>query len=332
MNNIQDSNTVYFLLTVDTEEEWNWASDFPTAPFSTKNIEQLPAFQRFCIELGIEPTYFINYAVADNHQHINILKDLWMAGNCDFGAHMHPWVTPPLHETVNEKNSHAINLPVELFEKKLHSLTSKLQHIFDEHPYSFRAGRWGINTAQLQVLQNEGYRVDSSIRPYYRDTYFDYSTAPTLPYWPSQNDALSENDNTKGIMEIPATSGFTHTNFELLDLLHSKLSTPPMHHLRLIAILWRLALLRAVSVTPEGTHYRDVCDCIDASIKRGNNVINMFIHSSDLLPGNTPYVQSEKDKEKMMDSISRIVKHMRKNYSVTFTTMRQIRLQLSGES
>lgn len=320
-----------FILTVDTEEEWDWTRDFPRPPFSTQNIEQIPDFQSFCKELDVRPTYFTDYAVVDNDEHAQILKHYFDAGECDIGAHLHPWATPPFEETVNETNSHAVNLPLELFQRKISVLTDKLETTFGHHPYSYRAGRWGINNAHLKILHEHGYRIDSSVRPYYRDQHFSYAKAPTSPYWPSSDDAMKETYETPGIFEVPATSGYNFSNFEQLDKLHEKLSTPPLNRLRLIGILWRLHLLRKITITPEDTDHADICRCIDACINRGDKVINMFFHSSDLLPGCTQYVQSDEDKISFIDTIKRCVEHLRSRHDAQMTTMREIRQQLTGK-
>jgi len=320
-----------FILTVDTEEEWNWNSEFPRPPFSTQNIEQIPDFQVFCKELGIRPSYFVDHAVADSNEHAQIIKHYFDAGECDIGAHLHPWATPPYEETINEANSHAVNLPLELFRKKINKLTQKLETTFGKHPYSYRAGRWGINQHHLNILHDLGYRVDSSVRPYYRDQHFSYASAPTLPYWPSRDDALQNARETPGILEVPSTSGYNFSNFEQLDKLHQKLSTPPLNRLRLVGIFWRLGLLRKITVTPEGTDHADICRCIDASVQRGDSVINMFFHSSDLLPGCTPYVQNNDDKKKFKNTVYRCVEHLRTKHDAQMTTMRDIRQQLTGK-
>ena len=64
---------VIFILSVDTEEEWDWSGDFPQTNFSVDNVEHIPAFQVFCENLGIRPTYFTDYAVAADPAAVGIL-------------------------------------------------------------------------------------------------------------------------------------------------------------------------------------------------------------------------------------------------------------------
>ena len=324
------SDRPLFLLTIDTEEEWDWHGNFPTPPFSTGNIDQIPHFQKLCDDMGIRPTYFVDHAVANNSDNAQLLRNFLDRGECDIGAHLHPWCTPPIIEDIGEKNSHAVNLPLTLFERKLKALTDRLTEAFGCHPYSYRAGRWGVNGDHLRTLAKLGYRVDSSVRPFYNDNYFSYKKALTFPYWPSFDDVLKIDEAQKSLVEVPTSSGFDQTPFELLDALHTKLSTKPLNHLRLIGILWRLRILRKITVTPEGHAASDICRCIDACVARGDRIINMFFHSSDLLPGCTPYVQNEAEKKRFLDCIKRCVEHMSSVHNAEFVTMREIRQRLTG--
>ena len=55
-----------FILTVDTEEEFDWLE--PLARHNQK-VEAVPAlrtFQTFCEERGVVPIYLVDYPVADS--------------------------------------------------------------------------------------------------------------------------------------------------------------------------------------------------------------------------------------------------------------------------
>ena len=196
--------------------------------------------------------------------------------------------------------------------------------------YSYRALRRYVNGVHLQVLANASYKVDSRVRPFYADNDFSCQQAFTHPYWPSCDDALKIDEAQRSLMEVPTSSGFDRTNFEFLNNLHMKLSTPPLHLLRFIGILWRLRILRKITVTPEGNEADDVCRCIDACLARGGRIVNMFFHSSNLLPGFTPYVQNAAEKQRFLDSIKRCAEHVRTIHNAEFVTMRKARQRLTG--
>ena len=320
-----------FLLTVDTEEEWDWNGAFPQPPFSTENIKAVPELQAFCAAQGVMPTYFIDYAVIDEEENVAIFKTYLEKGELDFGAHLHPWTTPPVREEICNHHSHAINLDISLFGEKMHNLTRVLQEKLGKHPFSFRSGRWGLSGKMLKVLSDLGYRVDSSVRPFYDDLpHFSYQQAMTHPYWPSYDDLLLEGGQ-RDILEIPASSGFNFANFEQLNRLHGTLSQPPLNKLRAIGILWKLGLMRKVTVTPENTDASDVKRCIDMAVKRGDVIINLFFHSSNLVPGNTDYVQSEKDLKTFYGNLAQIIDHARQRHGADFVSMRQAYERLTGD-
>ncbi|MFT5814595.1 MAG: hypothetical protein ACI9VT_002356, partial [Psychroserpens sp.] len=55
---------ILFVLSIDTEEEWDWSGPFPQHIVNVTNIDKLPAFNNICENLGVRPTYFVDYAVA----------------------------------------------------------------------------------------------------------------------------------------------------------------------------------------------------------------------------------------------------------------------------
>lgn len=321
---LDEEHRPLFILTVDTEEEWDWGGPFPEPPCSTRNIDELPKFQELCQSIGVCPTYFIDYAVVEVAQHRDTIKHFFDRNECDIGAHLHPWCTPPITEKTSPHTSHAVNIDLNLFRAKMENLTDLLSDAFGTHPYSFRSGRWGINGAMLKVLAELGYGVDSSVRPYHEEPgSFDYNSAQTRPYFPSFSNALLTDHNQRSLLEIPTSSGFNHANFESLNRLQQKLSKEPIRKLRLIGILWKLGLMRKITLTPEDSNANDLKRCIDMCVKRGDGVINIFLHSSNFLPGSTPYVRSGSDLDRMFNSIATCAEHAKEKYNAKFVTVRE---------
>lgn len=293
---------ILFLLTLDTEEEWDWTGPFPASPFSTRNTSRIPKFQAFCHRLGIKPTYFVDYAVCQSEESVDHLRRALDVGECEIGAHLHPWCTPPVVEEVSSETSHIVNLPLPLVRQKLQTLGRHIEKTLDIRPVSFRAGRWGMNGPLLRILAEEGYQVDSSVFPLYSDIGFSYKAAPFAPYWPDYSDGLVPGSQRE-ILEIPVSSGFNHANFGLLESVHGALSSLPWRVFRGVGLLWHLGLLRKISVSPELCAARDMKSCVTSYLKRAHPVVNMFLHSSSLLPGCTPYVSSEADVDRLYRSI-----------------------------
>src|SRR4029079_5088433 len=105
-----------FVVTVDTEEEWDWSSGYPTGPTRTANIRELPRFQDACENRGAAVTYFVNHAVLANPESRAFILALARRPHVEIGMHIHPWNTPPIQsvERVPERESFLHNLPPEL--------------------------------------------------------------------------------------------------------------------------------------------------------------------------------------------------------------------------
>ena len=312
-----------FVLTVDAEEEWNWSRSLPSPPFSTRNIQRLPAFQDFCAETGLRPTYFVDAAVASVPENRAILQRHLAHDECDIGAQLHPWCTAPVDEPRSEFHSHTINLDIELAAAKVSTLTEMLAKIFGRHPFSFRCGRWGMNGRLMRVLADQGYELDASVRPRYATDHFGYEDASGgQPYWPSFDD-VSRAGGQRRILELPVSDGFTRSDFDAHERLHRTLGRSPFRQLRARGLLWHLGLLRKIAMTPEGMSSADLCRCIDRHFERGNTVITLFMHSSDLLPGATPYVRDEADLKRFLATLRCVAHHVRTVHGARFVTVRE---------
>jgi len=322
---------IIFLITIDTEEEWDWSGPFPTPPYSTENISYIHEFQDLCQSLSVIPTYFVDYAIVEKKENCAILNDYFKKRLCDIGAHLHPWCTPPVTEEINTHNSFIINLPIPLVQQKLRKLTDIIKERFGAHPFSFRSGRWGMNGKILRLLANHGYQVDSSIRPFYRDQDFSYDNALLHPYYPDFHNCLAQGSQ-RSLLEIPATAGFNLSWFQFSNKLHRLLSSPKIAKLHVIGILWRLKLLRKIAITPEGYTAKDICRCIDMNIRNGNRVINLFFHSSDLRPGSTAYVTTPQDKQHFFKTIENVVTYVQKTYQPDFLSIREAHKKILEEN
>ncbi len=311
---------VLFVLTIDTEEEWDWGQGYPTGTPSVQNTQKIPKFQAFCNELRVKPTYFIDYAIVADKASVERFRAPLEKGECEIGGHLHPWVTPPVEETVRTENTHAINLPSDLVKRKLDNLTGLLEKAFGERPLTFRSGRWGVNGTLLKILVEEGYQTDSSVFPFYADSAFSYYGAPEVPYWPDFNACIREAAQRE-IFEIPVTSGFDSPNFPLWDTVHQLLSKKPWSTFHGVGILWHLHIMRKLSLSPELEDASDMIALIKACLKRDHRIIHMFLHSSTLLPGGSPYVSNQKDEENFYQKIADVIDYLQANTDVSFCTL-----------
>jgi hypothetical protein len=311
---------IIFILSVDTEEEWNWDGPFPNENFSVENVNEIPAFQNFCQELGIKPTYFIDYAVANNLVSSNTLKQL-NKDYCEIGAHLHPWANPPFDNDTSESSSHVVNLPIEQVKQKLQALKQEIVNNIGQQPTSFRTGRWGINGEILQLLHDEAITVDSSIYPLYSNDYFSCENAEAVPYWPNFNDTTQTGTQNK-VFEIPVTVGFNRTNNKLWQKVHKLVEKPPFTWGRINGMLWHTNILRKLYLSPELCSSKDMITLIEKSIQKGQPVLHMYLHSSSLIANVTGLSSQANARESICQRIRTVIEHLtNKHKNIKFCTI-----------
>lgn len=316
----QARQKVHFVLSVDTEEEFDWNGDFPQENCSVANIRCLPQFHEFCSGLGVRPTYLVDYPVAAQPDSAAIMKAIHETGQAEIGAHLHPWCTPPFVGTNSERESHVVNLPPWLVHQKLEALIEVIQRNIGVTPRAFRTGRWGINSAVLQVVKALGFDVDSSVYPYYANEYFSCLDVPDKPYWPDL-----ENPDVAGaqraIFELPVTAGFNRSGFPFWGQLHRAISAPGMRLLRPVGVAWRTGLLRKLYLSPELAETADMKALVSSALKDGHQVIHMFLHSSTLLPGHNAYIGDHSARDDLYGSIAEVVAALAEQADIAFATL-----------
>jgi len=315
---------VYFVLSVDTEEEWNWDDSFPEQDFSVSNVFEIPAFQAFCQELGIKPTYLVDYAVANNQECANILRGISNEHH-EIGAHLHPWANPPFYSKTTEFSSHVINLPIEQVATKLSKLVTVIEENIGVSPRSFRTGRWGINGEVLQLLEKYNFAVDSSIYPLYRNDYFSCESAPSCHYWPSIENTNKSKTGEHNILEIPVTSGFNRTNYTIAQKLHKLLEKRPFTWLKANGFLWHTLLLRKLYLSPELCSSEDMSRLINNNIKKGDTFFHMYLHSSSLIANVTGLSNEQNARENICKRIAEVIETLSSKTEIEFLTLSQAR-------
>ena len=327
---VQNKAKVQFLLSVDTEEEWDWSGPFPEKQFSVKNIAEIPAFQLFCQELGIKPTYLVDYPVANDAVSAKILRNL-ANDYCEIGAHLHPWANPPYAEKTTKSLSHVVNLPIEQVEAKLQKLVDAIKINIGVEPTSFRTGRWGINGEVITLLNNYQFEVDSSIYPLYQNDYFSCESAPGHHYMPSLSDTnKADNSPTHNILEIPVTCGFNRSNYTLSQRIHRLFEQPPFSWLKFNGALWHSFLLRKIYLSPELCSSKDMIRLIDNKLLNGDSCFHMYLHSSSLIDNVTGLNNEVHAREKICQRIHKVITHLAEVADIEFLTLTQAKSVLQG--
>lgn len=276
-----------FIVTVDTEEEFAWDEPLKRTGHTLNHVSRIKEFQSFCEAADVVPVYLTDFPIATSALAAAVLKEPAANGRAEIGIHLHPWVTPPDHEDVNERNSFAGNLPAHLEEAKFERMKAAIAQNFGIEPLIFRAGRYGAGENTAAILSRNGIAIDSSVR-----ARFDYSAGggpdfarfPAVPYWVGVN---------RSILELPLTTVYAGLLGRFGDAIYPRLRLAPLR-----ATLARLGLVERIPLTPEGTSVAEAIRAIERATKEHLPLLVFSFHSPSLDPGHTPYVSSEADLEK----------------------------------
>jgi hypothetical protein len=274
-----------FIVTVDTEEEFDWTKPIQREGHTLHSVTRLVRFQEFCEAQGVVPIYLVDYPIATSPAACEALRPAIAAGKAEVGVQLHPWVSPPHQEEVTERNSFAGNLPPELEREKFHQLYAAIKQGFGTAPLIYRAGRYGVGPETANILAEHGMAIDTSVR-----ARFDYSSGggpnfrdfPVTPWWI---------DRGAGLMELPLTTVYWGPLRQFGPWLYPKMWRVP----RLRGVLAKIGLLERIPLTPEGVTLEEAIRGIDIAIDEALPVLVFSFHSPSLAPGFTPYVRSEDD-------------------------------------
>jgi hypothetical protein len=274
-----------FAVFVDTEEEFDWSKPRSRDETSTDTVRYLPQFQALMNAHGISPNYLIDYPVAASPEAGEILGKMLSDGKCAVGTQLHPWVNPPFDEEVTTFNSFAGNLPIELERAKLAALTDKIEAAVGIRPIMYRAGRYGVGPNTAMLLEEMGYRMDTSVRPYFD---FSHEGGPNFvrhdahPYWAGPNGLL---------LEAPLGVAYTGS----LRRYGRYIFGSGRSRTKLLSGLARSGMLARIALTPEDMPFEDVKTAIRGALDDGLSYLSLSFHSPSLAPGHTPYVRNSAD-------------------------------------
>lgn len=284
---------------IDTEEEFDWALPHDRNSTGVSNIAAQYRAHRVFEKFGIKPIYVIDYPVASQRDGWGPLRELYQDGLCDIGAHLHPWVNPPFDEDVNYRNSYPGNLPAALERDKLRILTDKIAENFGFQPTVYKAGRYGVGPNTTAILEALGYGIDTSVVPLTDlspDQGPDFTACGALPYWFGDH---------RELLEIPMSTGFVGFMAGAGWPLYKYLTSAAGKRLHLPGIFARAGVLERITLSPEGITHAEHRRLTNAMLRRGQQVFSFTYHSPTLIPGGTPYVNSETDLADFLDRLER---------------------------
>lgn len=280
-----------FIVTVDTEEEFDWNAPLNREDHTIVTVPALRKFQQFCEGFGVIPSYLVDFPIASSSFAREAIGPAVLAGRAEIGVQLHPWVSPPFEEEVSEFNSFAGNLPYELEREKFRRLRDRIEQTFETAPLIYRAGRYGLGPNTAAILAECGIAVDTSVR-----ARFDYSSTggpnyrehPLEPYWVGPG---------RRLLELPLTTVYWGPLRQVGNVVYPHLWRAPAMR----GVLARAGLLERIPLTPEGVTSAEALRGVDIAIDDGLPILVFSFHSPSLAPGHTPYVRNDEDLDALYD-------------------------------
>lgn len=291
------------LVGVDTEADDQWSAAGRRA-LSVRNAERLPALQALFDSLGVRPTYLVTHEMASRDESAAVLRELAAAGRCEIGAHLHPWSSPP-YRTEDLDGRYPHQLPTDLLRRQLAELTAVIERALGRRPTSYRAGRHGFDGRSLVMLEELGYTVDTSVDPLFNERRKGgptFAGAPLVPYRPDYADV--RRPGAAKILEIPVTAATLPPLPKALERLYASLPPIPCR-----GALGRLGL-RAVWLRPSYTALPDMLAFATRLSRARVPCFNLLFHSSELLPGGSPYTPDQPSVDRFLDHLRRVLDHL----------------------
>jgi hypothetical protein len=304
------------LITIDTEGDNLWARP---RSITTENARWLPRFQALCARHGLKPTYLTNHEMAVCPGFVAFGREVLRDRSGEIGMHLHAWNSPPL-DTPLTGDDHAhhpplIAYPADVLRAKVDHMTDLLENTFGVKMLSHRAGRWGFDATYLQVLVERGYRADCSVTPHMfwrygrlagdRERIVDYRRAPEEPYHPDPADVTRP--GTSPLLELPMTV----VRCDPVPLRPLRDALPPTSiAARAIAKL----VTGHVWLRPRRGNLGRMTWLLEQVTRRGRAYAQLILHSSELMPGGSPYFPGRDDVEALYRDLEALFDHARPRF------------------
>lgn len=314
------------IITIDTEEDDAWSG---RGPITTENVRFLPRFQSLCELYGFSPSWLATEPVLADPRFAEALGAAVAAGRAEIGAHLHPWACAPYGDGRGPDPSVQIyphEIPVGEFRAKMERITGLVRASFGVPAGSYRAGRWGFAAPQVPVLLDLGIHVDCSVTPHLEWGRYpgmpggaggpDFRGAPRLPY---RVDALDVcRPGITDLLELPMTVLCGRGPFAgrpaMWDRIDALAGTPAGRVLR--RLHWTPLLFRPWP----GTRLRDLLSMRDVARELGLPYLMLMFHSSELMPGGSPYFSDEPAVERLYALLTALLQALKRD-GITGSTL-----------
>ena len=292
-----------FIITVDTEGDNLWAWK-PGDIITTENAKYIDRFQNLCEQYRFVPVYLCNYEMIMDSSFCAYLARKASDNKCEIGMHLHAWNSPPIYELENVYGGQAYITEFsrqQMLEKHIF-LRDLIKEKTGFMPVSYRSGRWATNDTLFSVLEEIGIKVDCSVTP-----------GVTMEHCPGQT--------VKGGNSY---IGFSCTPYRLTgDLVEVPMTTKLIKSFAGKTIKNKVGnFIRGKQfwLRPAVHDYKEMMFLVSKMEKAHIPYLEFMIHSSELMPGGSPYGRDQ-------DSVEKIYSRMEQLFETTSKTYRGISLK-----
>lgn len=304
------------VVSLDVEEEGLFSGHYASTGGGVRNVALLRRLVPLTTELGFPLSLLCTHTVFAHTEACHVLAHMRDNVGAEIGAHLHHWSTPPFEDGVDSAPDpyapprHTHTLPREFLRARLRSLLEAGRHFQGAPLTSFRMGRWDLKDVVRPLLAEEGIWVDSSVCPlrFFAEKHGygpDHFGAPPDPYWPVQA------DGTSPLLEAPITQVPLHP--WLAKGWHALMADRPGRD--------AFRTLGALSPNPVWHSMAVMRIAARLHVARGGRVLNLFWHSSEMLPGASPHTPDQAAADALIKKIFDYLVWLRATWRVRGVTL-----------
>jgi hypothetical protein len=284
----------YLCVSIDTEcdKGRGWRSKKPMA-FEGIHEGVVRRLAPLFATYGAKATYLLSPEVLRDERCVEELRKLETSS--ELGTHLHgEYAEPDAWEPDLTKDFQRDYEP-EVERQKLTYLTDSFIRAFGHQPMSFRAGRFGIGSSSIPILESLGYLVESSVTPHMDWAQagapgLSFEGSPTQPYRPDPIDPARPGDAK--ILEVPVTIKKRLVN--ALPIIGKRIDP---HWLRPT----RGTAERLVRVAED-----EIADARRAAPGRPV-ILNAMFHNVEVVPDTSPYAATDEEARGILDRLKRLL-------------------------